>query len=85
MKLLLAGNWQYEWYEAACAEALRRLVVEIIPFCFASFFRGYGGWGYLGKVENALPVVPGPALIRLVTDTTLSVRSFGLRILAAFG
>jgi spore maturation protein CgeB len=65
MKLLLAGNWRYEWYEAACAEALRRLGVEVIPFCFAPFFGGYGGWGYPGRVEEALPVLPGPALIRL--------------------
>jgi spore maturation protein CgeB len=65
MKLLLAGNWQYEWYEAACAEALRRLGVEVIPFQFAPFFRGYGGWSYPGKVEWALPLLPGPALIRL--------------------
>jgi hypothetical protein len=65
MKLLLAGNWQYEWYEAACAEALRRLGVEVIPFRFAPFFGGYGGWGYPGRVEEALPVLPGPALIRL--------------------
>jgi len=40
MKLLLAGNWQYDWYEAACAEALKRLGVEVIPFRFAPFFRG---------------------------------------------
>jgi hypothetical protein len=30
MKLLLAGDWRYDWYEAACAEALRRLGVEVI-------------------------------------------------------
>lgn len=65
MKLLLAGNWECEWYQAACAEALKQLGVEVVPLRFAPFFRGYGGWGYPGKVEEALPVLPGPALIRL--------------------
>jgi glycosyltransferase involved in cell wall biosynthesis len=65
VKLLLAGNWQYDWYESACAEALRRAGVDVIPFRFAPFFQGYAGWRYLGKVEEALPMLPGPALARL--------------------
>ncbi len=65
VKLLLAGNWRYDWYEPACAEALRRLGVEVIPFRFSPFFEGYAGWRYPGKVEEALPVLPGPALARL--------------------
>lgn len=59
MKLLLAGNWQYEWYEAACAESLEKLGVEVIPFRFSSFFRGFSA-----RLQNSLPF-PGPALVRL--------------------
>src|SRR5215813_10118555 len=63
MKLLLAGNWRFPWYEAACAEALRKLGVEVIPFRWGAFFRGW-----LGKVQDALPLLPGPALVRLNID-----------------
>ncbi len=65
MRLLLAGDWRYDWYEPACAEALQRLGVEVMPCGFARFFQGYAGWRYLGKIEGALPVLPGPALFRL--------------------
>jgi spore maturation protein CgeB len=59
MKLLLAGNWKYEWYEEACTRALRELGVQIIPFQFSRFFLNY--WG---KAQTVVPF-PGPALIRL--------------------
>lgn len=60
MKLLLAGGWRFPWYEAACAEALTKLDVEIIPFRWGALFRGR-----LGKAQEAIPPFAGPALVRL--------------------
>lgn len=76
MRLLLAGKWEYDWYEPACAEALRRVGVDVIPFRFSLFFEGYVGWRYLGKVEEALPVLPGPALARLNLALYRAVQSY---------
>jgi hypothetical protein len=54
-KLLLAGAWQYDFYEKACSDALARLGVEVIPFQWLPRFSGL-----LGRVE-AKYVVAGPA------------------------
>jgi spore maturation protein CgeB len=42
-KLLLAGAWQYDFYEAACADALTRLGVQVVPFKWQRFFGGIAG------------------------------------------
>ena len=62
MRLLLAGSWQYYIYEAACAEALERLGVQVERFAWGSYFSGI-----LGQAQ-AKWVFPSPAMLRLNRD-----------------
>jgi spore maturation protein CgeB len=59
MRILLAGRYQYDWYESACAKTLETLGHEVHRFAWLPLFRGP-----LGRVEDAW-VVPGPATARL--------------------
>ncbi len=56
MKILLAGAWQYEFYEYACAEALVRLGILVEQFRWNSYFSGA-----LGKAQLEW-ILPGPAM-----------------------
>ncbi len=56
MKILLAGAWQYEFYEYACAEALARLGVTVERFSWSRYFSCF-----VGKA-NLYWVLRGPAL-----------------------
>jgi len=38
MRILVAGEWQWPWYEQACAEALCRLIHEVQRFFWAERF-----------------------------------------------
>ncbi len=60
MRLLLAGTWQWPMYQEACANALSRLGVTVIPFRWRDYFGG----GMLGRIQNKFPF-SGPALLRL--------------------
>jgi hypothetical protein len=60
VKILLAGNWQWDQYEAACANALDKLGHEVRPFSFSRFFGGR-----LGHYQNVLAALPGPAALGL--------------------
>ncbi len=62
MKILLAGAWQYEFYEYACAEALARLGVTVERFSWSRYFSGI-----VGKAQLKW-VLPGPAVARLNRD-----------------
>ncbi len=62
MRVLLAGAWQFDFYESACAAALRRLGLEVAPFAWKDYFQGN-----LGKLQFKW-VLPGPAVIRLNRD-----------------
>lgn len=42
-KLLLAGGWQYDFYEKACADALAQNGVEVVPFSWNRFFSSLPG------------------------------------------
>ena len=53
MKILFAGDWQHAIYEPACANALQRLGVTVIPFQWSSFFSSL-----VGKAERKYNV-PG--------------------------
>ncbi|MCI5218022.1 MAG: hypothetical protein D3914_02210 [Candidatus Electrothrix sp. LOE2] len=59
MKILLAGNWQWQIYEISCAEALRKLGVEVVPFSWNSFFHGI-----YGKLQRVIPFA-GPSTLRM--------------------
>jgi spore maturation protein CgeB len=59
VRFLLAGRYQYDWYEKACASALEGLGHEVHRFGWLRFFRGP-----LGRMEDAW-VLPGLATLRL--------------------
>jgi spore maturation protein CgeB len=60
MKILLAGNWQWDQYEEACAHALEKLGHEVRAFSFSRFFAGR-----FGHYQNVLAALPGPAAFGL--------------------
>jgi spore maturation protein CgeB len=60
VRILLAGNWRWEHWEAAWTRALQELGHDVAPFSFYDFFNGK-----LGRYQNALAAIPGPAAIRL--------------------
>lgn len=45
--ILIAGDWRHTIYESACADALRRLGVIVVPFKWSSFFDSL-----LGRAER---------------------------------
>ena len=55
MKILFAGEFQYSWYEEACAQALEELGQTVIRFSWKKYFNNLSG-----KVERHL-VIPGPS------------------------
>lgn len=60
LKILLAGNWEWQIYEDACAKALTALGNAIVPFAFRSFFEGKSG-----HYQRGLAALPGPAAFAL--------------------
>ena len=60
MKILLAGNWQWIQYEKAFSDAMKALGHDVTAFVFSDFFSGK-----LGRYQNALAALPGPAAINL--------------------
>jgi len=59
MRILVAGDWQWDVYEKSCSDALARLGHEVIPFRCSDFFRGR-----IGRLQCYIPF-PGPALAKL--------------------
>jgi len=59
MKLLLAGEWEHSIYEPACADALRRLGLDVLPFKFGDFLGGR-----LGRLER-WALATGPRTLAL--------------------
>jgi len=59
VKILLAGDFQFAWYEEACAKALESLGHRVIRFQWNSYFRGL-----VGKLEHHF-VIPGPGVLGL--------------------
>lgn len=70
MKILLAGQGQYEWFAPAWAEGLRRLGQEIRFFDWGPFFPG----GILGKMEYKF--MWGPAVRRTNLELRRAARLF---------
>jgi hypothetical protein len=70
MKILLAGAWQFDFYESACAEALKKMGVEVAGFSWQPYFRGN-----FGKVQLKW-VLPGPAVAKLNRDLLAEVRHY---------
>ena len=68
MRLLLAGNWVWQVYEQACADALSRLGIDIIRFAWNNYFRGL-----LGRLQSKFPF-PGPAVFLLNRALVVTVR-----------
>lgn len=60
LRILIAGDWQWRQYEPAFSDALRAAGHEVLQYAMASHFRGV-----IGKVQQALPILPSPALRRL--------------------
>src|ERR1041385_2469500 len=54
MKILFAGEFEYSWYEEACAQALEELGQTVVRFSWKKYFNGF-----FGKLERHL-VIPGP-------------------------
>jgi glycosyltransferase involved in cell wall biosynthesis len=61
-RVLLAGAWRFEIYEAAFAAALERRGVEVHPFSWHGHLRGR-----LGRAQEKW-LLPGPALARANRD-----------------
>jgi spore maturation protein CgeB len=62
MRLVLAGAWKYKIYEEACANALARLGIEVIPFSWGKYFDSF-----IGRIENKW-TLPGPRTFALNHD-----------------
>ena len=62
MRILFAGEWRFDFYEKACAQALEKLGAHVIPFQWDGYFRGMPG-----RAQSKFPV-PGPAVRRLNKD-----------------
>ena len=62
MRILFAGEWRFDFYEKACAQALETLGVHVIPFKWDGYLQGL-----LGRAQSKFPV-PGPAVHRLNKD-----------------
>lgn len=58
MKILLAGDFSYFWYEEVCGQALEKLGHEIVRFKWGKFFKGK-----IGTAQNKFLI--GPALFWL--------------------
>ena len=43
MKMVMAGNWQWPFYQQACANALAELGVNVVAFKWQSYFHGIMG------------------------------------------
>jgi spore maturation protein CgeB len=43
MKILLAGNYSFQWYEEACANALEELGHQVIRFSWGDYFTTFPG------------------------------------------
>lgn len=71
MRILLAGNWEWEQYEEACARALEKLGHEVRAFSFSNFF-----YGRFGHYQNALAIIPGPAAFALNRSLLENVERF---------
>jgi spore maturation protein CgeB len=48
MQILLAGNFQFDWYEEACAKALEELGHQVKRFAWHVYF----SFNLIGKLEN---------------------------------
>lgn len=59
MKILLAGDFQYFWYQEACSQALEKLGHVVIRFPWHTYFNSL-----MGKAELKY-VVPGPFTLTL--------------------
>lgn len=57
MKILIAGDWRWPFYEHAFSQALSELGHHVIPFSFGDYFAGL-----IGHYQSAIPF-PGPALL----------------------
>jgi spore maturation protein CgeB len=65
---LVAGEWQYEHYEHACAAALERCGVAVTPFSWAETFRSPAG-----RVERWATAI-GPVTRRMQAALTRAAR-----------
>lgn len=59
LKILIAGDWRWPFYEQAFSQALSELGHHVIPFSFSDYFAGR-----IGHYQSAIPF-PGPALLRI--------------------
>lgn len=59
MKILLAGEWRFSYYEPACAHALEKLGVTVQRMSWANSFSSF-----LGKAQ-AKWTLPGPAMLKI--------------------
>ena len=62
MRILFAGDWCFDFYEKACAQALESLGVHVIPFKWDGYFQGIPG-----RAQSKFPFA-GPAICRLNKD-----------------
>lgn len=60
MKILIAGNWGWYHMEPAFADAMIKIGHEVVPFAFKDYFHGRSG-----HYQSALPLLTGPALLKL--------------------
>ena len=89
MRILVAGAWQWPWYEKACADALRSLGHEVQRFSwFERFSRFVPGIvepvakSKIADFENRVKI--GPRTIGINCDLGRAVKSFQPHILFAY-
>jgi spore maturation protein CgeB len=69
MKILVAGDFQYDWYQPAIASALERLGLQVVRFAWSEFFN------YLSlKDRIQIRMMRGPAFIKLNRSFERKVR-----------
>jgi len=89
LRILIAGAWQWPWYEQACADALTKLGYEVRRFSWEQRFRNFTN----GKVEPIYiskfaelqnRALWGPKVFALNADLLKSVREFRPHCLFAY-
>jgi spore maturation protein CgeB len=68
LRILLAGDWRYFFYENACAQALAKRGVQVMPFQWHSYFTCF-----VGRVEENL-LITGPRTRKLNRDLHTKVK-----------
>jgi hypothetical protein len=89
MRILIAGEWVWPWYEQACADALAKLGCEIRRFSWMERFRKFRDNKvepvYVSKLaELQSRAIWGPAIFALNADLFEAVKEFQPDILFAY-